>query len=205
MEPRRARQSRDQFYLLPIVGFEESQIDGREGRLLQLAAATRKRGAILLASESDLAQLTRPTNLEATAARGVKVDLVFVMDLSRSMGRFADRTMGMINECIRRIGADRQVVEAMRFGFWGYRDFPELCRGIEYNARNYTPELQTLPDFARTLTGVQETKIDSIDYQEDVFRGVADAIQQTHWRPGALRTMILVGDAPGRGPKETDP
>lgn len=83
--------------------------------------------------------------------------------------------------------------------------WPKASPSSEYREGNYTPELQTLPDFARTLTGVQETKIDSIDYQEDVFAGVADAIQRTNWRPGALRTMILVGDAPGRGPKETDP
>jgi len=203
MEPRRAVQSRDQFYLLPIVNFEATEIDGREGRLLQLAAATRQRGAVLLSNERDRSELRREANPKY--AVGVKVDLVFVMDLTRSMGPFADRTLEMINTCLKGIGADDQVVEAMRFGFWGYRDFPEACPGIEYNTRNYTPALQRLSEFATTLRSVKETKIDSVDYPEDVFAGVADAVQQTQWRKDALRLIVLVGDAPGRGPKESDP
>jgi serine/threonine-protein kinase PpkA len=203
MEPRRSVKSRDQFYVLPIVNFEETEMDGREGRLLQLAAATRQRGAVLLKSERDRSDLKREANQKY--APGVKVDLVFVMDLTLSMGPFADRTLEMINSCLRRIGADDQVVEAMRFGFWGYRDFPENCPGIEFNTRNYTPSLQRLSEFATTLRSVKETKVDSVDYPEDVFAGVADAIQKTQWRKDALRFIVLVGDAPGRGPGEYDP
>lgn len=203
VEPARAVQSRDQFYLLPIVNADPIEIDGREGRILQLAAATKQRGAVELINPAQRKDLTRPSDF--SKGRGAKVDIVFVMDLTRSMGPFADRTIEMINKCVARIGADPQVAEAMRFGFWGYRDFPELCKGIEYNTRNYTPELQSLPDFARTLRDVRETKIDSIDYPEDVFAGVADAIGKTHWRDHTLRIMVLVGDAPGRGPKESDP
>jgi uncharacterized protein YdbL (DUF1318 family) len=205
MEPRRSVQSKDQFYLLPILGYEESEIDGREGRILQLAAATRKRGAVELANDSDRAQLNRDTDVASSAARNAQVDVVFVMDLTRSMGPFAARTVDLINQIINRIGADEQANNAIRFGFWGYRDFPELCHGIGYNTRNYTPDLQSVTDFAVTLKGVQETKVDSIDYEEDVLSGVADAIQHTNWRPGALRQIILVGDAPGRRPGEKDP
>jgi serine/threonine-protein kinase PpkA len=203
MEPRRAVQSSNQFYLLPIVNYEETEIDGREGRLLQLAAATRQRGAVLLSNERDRSELKREANQKY--ASGVKVDLVFVMDLTLSMGPFADRTLEMIKSCLHGIGADDQVVEAMRFGFWGYRDFPENCPGIEFNTRNYTPTLQRLSEFATTLRSVKETKVDSVDYPEDVFAGVSDSIQQTQWRKDALRLIVLVGDAPGRGPGESDP
>jgi serine/threonine-protein kinase PpkA len=195
--PRLNKESKDQFYLLPIVGFEQTEIDGREGRLLQLAAATRKRGA------GPIDPL--PPDTTSPAASRVNVDIVFVMDLTRSMGPFADRTLEMITECTKRFSSDQKMMEALRFGFWGYRDFPELCHGIEFNTRNYTPELQRLPDFAVTLRGVQETKVDSIDYEEDVFAGVKDGIQKTRWRSGAIHILILVGDAPGRPPGETDP
>jgi len=203
IEPARAVQSRDQFYLLPIINADPIEIDGREGRILQLAAATKQRGAVEIINPKQRNDLTHPSDF--SKARGAKVDIVFVMDLTRSMGPFADRTVEMINKCVARIGADQQVAKAIRFGFWGYRDFPELCKGIEYNTRNYTPELQSLSDFARTLREVHETKVDSIDYNEDVFAGVSDAIGKTHWRDRALRILVLVGDAPGRGPKETDP
>lgn len=205
MEPARSVKSRDQFYLLPIVGFEETKIDGFDGRILQLAAATSQRGAVVLDDEAARKQLRQGTDLSSAAARGVKVDLVFVMDLTKSMGPFADRTLEMIKTCLRRLDVNKQAIDAIRFGFWGYRDFPECCPGIEFNTHNYTKSLQTLDEFARTLKAVQETKVDSIDYEEDVLAGVADAITQTQWRPGALRQLILVGDAPGRGPQESDP
>jgi serine/threonine-protein kinase PpkA len=213
MEPRRAVKSRDQFYLLPIVDFEETKIDGREGRLLRLAAATRLRGAVQLSNPQDRAQLNQPTDLRSAVARGVQIDLVFVMDLTRSMGPFAERTLQMVNSISQQLGSDEEVMEAMRFGFWGFRDFPEAAPGIEYNTKNYTPDrLQRLPEFAKTLKGVQETKVDSIDYEEDVFAGVAAAVeipdaagQNTKWRDGALRLIVLVGDAPGRDPGAVDP
>ena len=195
-------QSRNQFYLLPILNFEETEIDGREGRLLQLAAATRQRGKLLITNNRSF---RTPERSQSDVAAGVKVDLVFVMDLSLSMGPFADRTLEMINSCLRGLGADDQVVEAMRFGLWGYRDFPENCPGIEFNTRNYTPMLQRLSEFATTLRSVKETKVDSVDYPEDMFAGVSDAIQQTQWRKDALRLIVLVGDAPGRRPGEFDP
>ena len=202
MEPRRgvpriSGQNPDQFYLLPIIGFEEAEIDNRPSTLLQLAAATRKRGVVQIDDQS--------FDLRSVTASGVTVDIVFVMDLTKSMGPFAEATHRMITRCTDRLTTDQKLSETLRFGFWGYRDFPEFCHGIEFNTRNYTPELERLPDFERTLGEVQETEVDSIDYEEDVFAGVADAIQKTQWRPDALHTLILIGDAPGRGPKESDP
>ena len=205
MEPRRSVKSQDQFYLLPIIDSDEIQIQGYEGRLLQVAAATRLRGASNLHDDQELKQLNQATNARSGTAKQVAVDLVFVMDLTRSMGPFAERTLQMMRDIARRIGADQEVINAVRFGFWGYRDFPESCPGIEYNTRNYTPQLQMLPDFVNTLKTVRETRADSIDYPEDMVAGVSDAINQTQWRPGATRLVVLVGDAPGRNPGETDP
>ncbi len=205
MEPRRAVKSRDQFYLLPIVEFEETMIDGREGRLLRLAAATRLRGAVQLSNPQDRAQLNQPTDLRSVVARGVKIDLVFVMDLTRSMGPFAERTLQMVDSISQQLGSDDQVMEAMRFGFWGFRDFPEAAPGIEYNTKNYTKELQRLPEFVKTLRGVKETRVSDEDYEEDVFAGVFYAVEKTEWDDKALRLMVLVGDAPGRNPGAVDP
>lgn len=205
MEPKRAVQRKDQFYILPIVDWKEIEVDGREGRLLQLAATSRKRGATNLQDTSTLDDLNKPTDLTSAAARKTRTDIVFVMDTTRSMGPFAEQTLKMIENFVKIVGGDREVSEALRFGIWGYRDFPELMPGIEYNTYNYTPELQSVSEFAATLRSVKETKIDSIDYEEDVFAGVRDAIQKTAWRQDALRLVILVGDAPGRSPKFRSP
>jgi len=93
---------------------------------------------------------------------------------------------------------------SVRFGFWGFRDDPSLCKGIEFNTRNFTTNLQDVKTFLETLRTINETKVDSIDYAEDVFAGVSDAITGTKWRDGAVRTILLVGDAPGRAPGEEE-
>ncbi|MEO8614386.1 MAG: vWA domain-containing protein [Luteolibacter sp.] len=191
IEPEGWLREKNQFYLLPIFDQQEVQSAGQETTLLKIAAATRERAT------------------EATQAprkkRTPQLDVVFVMDLTRSMGPFVNKTMEMLQG----ITANFQNAEAsgasIRFGIWGYRDNPELCRGIEFNTRNYTPELQEIGSFVKTLESVNETKVDSIDYAEDVFAGMTDAIQKTRWRENSARMILLVGDAPGRSTGETEP
>ncbi len=203
MEPRREVNNED-LYLLPIVDFRENEIDGREGRLLKLAAAARGRGATDFASGSG-ANIVQP--IDPTKGRDIKVDIVFVLDLTRSMQPFVTRTLRMIQSCVQQTGTDPKVANALRFGLWGYRDSPEACgKAIEWNTHNYTgDELQTLVDFAATLGRVEATTTDSVDFEEDVLAGLADAIKQKSWRKDALHQLILVGDAPGREPQKVDP
>ena len=40
------------------------------------------------------------------------------------------------------------------------------------------------------------TQIDSVDYAEDVFSGVDEAMRKTAWTPEAIKLLVLVGDAP---------
>jgi serine/threonine-protein kinase PpkA len=191
-EPEGMVDARERFYMLPILDFQSMDFDGREGRLLQVSALTRKRS-----SESPF-----PITEDFTGTADLKVDIVFVMDLSRSMGPFALKTLAMIQNTASLLSKDPATAGALRFGFWGYRDSPEKAPGIGFNTKNFTPTLQTAEDFARTLATAEETKVDSIDYEEDVFAGVADAIEGKNWRPDAIRLLVLVGDAPGRAPGE---
>lgn len=190
MEPEGWLREKNQFYLLPILDQQELQNAGQEVTLLKVAAATRER-----ANEKPAAP---------SAPAPPMLDIVFVMDLTRSMGPFVTSTLQMLGD----IAASFQAAEAsgasIRFGFWGYRDDPKLCKGIEFSTNNFTPSLQDVSTFLTTLGTVDETKVDSIDYAEDVFAGVADAISQTKWREGAVRTILLVGDAPGRAPGEVE-
>jgi hypothetical protein len=200
----RGRDNKDKdVFLLPIVDFQQDQIDGREGRLLRVAAVTRRRGSTKF-DHVVPEDVNKP--IDPARARDLKVDLVFVMDLTKSMQPFASRTLQMINAIAQQAGSDPTALGVFRFGIWGYRDNPEICGpGMEWNTHNFTPELQTLNEFALTLSNVRETKTDSIDFEEDVLAGMADATDKTRWRDDALHFLILVGDAPGREPKEPDP
>jgi hypothetical protein len=192
VEPEGWLREKNQFYLLPILDQQEVADAGQEMMLLKVAAATRERGA------------AKPPAAPPSRA-APKMDIVFVMDLTRSMGPFVTTTLEMLSDIAGRFDHAEIGEGAVRFGLWGYRDDPMLCPGIEFNTHNFTPEMQDLKTFVRTLQSVGETKVDSIDYAEDVYAGVSDAIVKTRWREGAVRSILLVGDAPGRGPGESEP
>ena len=191
VEPEGWLRGKNQFYLLPILDQHEVVGVGQEVMLLKIAAATRERGT------------AKPTTVLPSHAVP-KMDIVFVMDLTRSMGPFVTKTLEMLSDIASRFDDSEIGEEAVRFGLWGYRDDPSLISGIEFNTHNFTPEMQDLRTFVETLKLVSETKVDSIDYAEDVFAGVSDAISKTHWRKGAVKSILLVGDAPGRGPSESE-
>lgn len=190
MEPDGWVREKNQFYLLPILDQQEIQDAGQETTLLKVAAATRERG------DSKPAPVVR--------REPPKLDIVFVMDLTRSMGPFVKTTLEMLGNIAAGFNESEAAGGSIRFGFWGYRDDPNLCKGIEFNTHNFTTDLQDVETFLQTLRTVDETKVDSIDYAEDVFAGASDAILKTRWREGAARTILMVGDAPGRGPGESE-
>jgi len=195
-EPEGWARLQNQFFLLPITDYELVPSDSAQDTyILRVAAATHERGA---RPRTESAAVPAPTGVVP------KVDLVFVMDLTRSMGPFVERTRHMLSDIAASLSGNGIAADTVSFGLWGYRDDPALCKGIEFNTRNFTPELQSLPEFQRTLDKVDETKVDSVDYAEDVYAGVADAITHTQWRSGAARLILLVGDAPGRGIREEE-
>ena len=191
LEPDGWVREKNQFYLLPILEQQEVQNAGQELTLVKVAAATRGRGADR-ASEG------------TTQHAPPKLDIVFVMDLTRSMGPFVETTLEMLGNIANTFEEEAAGGGSVRFGFWGYRDDPGLCEGIEFNTRNFTKDFQDVKTFLGTLRTINETKVDSIDYAEDVFAGVSDAITQSKWRHGSVRTILLVGDAPGRAPGEEE-
>jgi serine/threonine-protein kinase PpkA len=188
-EPEGWLREKNQFYVLPILDQDLMMDSGQELMLLKVAAASKTRGS------------QEPP--ETPTKSQPKLDIVFVMDLTRSMGPFVDATLKMLREIAAKVGDDADA-DAVRIGLWGYRDDPKLCPGIEFNTKNFTPKLQNLPEFLKTLEAVRETKTDSIDYAEDVLAGVHDAIEHTNWRDGSARFILLVGDAPGRVPGESE-
>lgn len=194
MEPQRFVDITRQFYVLPILQWSQLQIDGDDARLLQLAAAVpRSRGADTLenAEYRDQAQLDRSG---ATAAlKDVKVDIVFVIDTTRSMQPFIDMTREAVADMAKRFTAE--TADRFRFGLVTFRDSIEVVPQLEYLTRNLTPELVS----AEALVGLLDqearaTTVGSLDYAEEVFAG-ADLALRSNWREGAFRFVILVGDA----------
>jgi len=204
MEPKLAVDWNKNFYLLPILDFQPVEIDNRPGRLLELAAVTagdeKAREKSDLRTNQAFLDDVNTTPDEAVQRKGenLAVDFVWVVDTTLSMGPYIDRVTALIKEAsLRLIAANPEFNQRLKFGVWGFRDSVQDIPGIEYTTHNYTPELQSVNDFLFTMGGVKETKVNSVTVPEDVFSGVNEALYATAWRPGSLKIMVLVGDAPG--------
>jgi hypothetical protein len=203
IEPKRWVDFTKQFYLLPILEHKVINVDGREGRMLELAAvsgsAADAREKTDIRENPNYTDSARRSSADAAGdvAKELNIDIVWAIDTTRSMGPFINRTRDMVVEVSKSLASDEEVSKRMRFGVWGYRDPVADIPGIEYLTKNFTPALQNVQDFSVTMGTVRETVVDSVDFPEDVFSGLSDAIEKTTWTPHAMRFLILVGDAPG--------
>ena len=206
VEPKQAVDISKQFYLLPILNHEVIELDGREGRLLHLAAVT---GAGPKARESSDIRKNKDyldkSGEEATKApaqilKQLKVDLIFVIDTTKSMKPYIDATLDVVRNVSKNLTEYPDVASAVRLGLWGYRDSVKHIPKIGYTTKNYTPQLQTVEDFPAVLSQMQVTPVDSLDWNEDVFSGISDALANTQWSENSIRIIVLMGDAAGHEP-----
>ncbi|MCG5524034.1 VWA domain-containing protein [Ectothiorhodospira haloalkaliphila] len=194
MEPERFVDITRQFYMLPILDWEQTRIRGDDARLLQLAAAVpRARGADTL-TNPEYADQSRVGRGEAGAGlQDLKVDLVFVIDTTRSMQPFIDMTRDAVARMTREFTGETSA--RFRFGLVTFRDSIEVIPALEYVTRNHTPELVDGEALVDLLAhSARATEVGSLDYAEEGFAGVDTALRSA-WREDALRFMILVGDA----------
>lgn len=207
MEPKDFLNIENTFYILPVVGYKvETRFDD-ETRLLRIAAAVPGQRATpgnetTLQNQGYLKEQvgTEEVQLQGDLAKQLTADIVFVMDLTGSMGPYVELTKQAIMELAKGVIADPEVSKAVRFGFVGYRDSIALMPKLEFTAKNFTPDLLENTPFVDLVTQqVSAAKVTSDDYTEEVYAGVKEALNTTRWRDG-LRFMVLVGDASAHEP-----
>lgn len=200
IEPKMAVDNSTNFTLIPIVDYRTVEFGGREARLLDIVAVNStekdRKSSDLRENTEYLTSATVTSDSQAGKLKDVKFDIVWVIDTTLSMGPYIQKVRENMVNISKQIAGHEELSGRVAFGVWGYRD-SETIKGLEYVTKNFTPELQSVDAFAKTMDDVRETKVDSVIFDEDVFSGVSDAITQTAWRDGAVRIVILVGDAPG--------
>ncbi len=203
VEPKMAVDISEQFYLLPILEHQTVTMESFEGRKLLLAAVSGKEDADR-EKVSDIRENTEYLQSAISDAETVKnkrvleevtIDVVFVMDTTRSMQPYIDNIRSVLTNFSTELASNPLLANKISFGVWGFRDSTEI-KDIEYLTKNFTPELLNLNEFLPVLETVQETKIDSVDVQEDLFAGVHDAMTKTAWRPNSIKIIMLIADAP---------
>lgn len=202
VEPKRAVDIQKEFYLLPILDFEAVNFGNREARVIKLVAVTNARAGArdesdIRKSETYLADaIVSSTKVSKETLKRLSVDIVWVVDTTVSMRPYIEDTMDYIRETSIKMAVAQSENIKLNFGVWGYRDSAEDIPKIEYTTKNYTPELVDIKHFTDILSGVSVTPVDSVDYPEDMFSGISDAMEKTTWSPDGIKLIILVGDAP---------
>jgi hypothetical protein len=125
--------------------------------------------------------------LRDVSAQPLKLDVLFLLDATGSMGDEIGKIQQSIASIAERIDAF-QPRPALRFGLVAYKD-----RGDDYVTRVYdfTPDVAT---FRQLLMSVQAQG--GGDTPESLNEGMRQAMGQLGWADGAVRLTFLVADAP---------
>lgn len=130
---------------------------------------------------------TAPLQALPTPSTGTKVDVVFAVDTTGSMGGLIDgakRTVWSIASHIRTIDQNADV----RIGLVAYRDV-----GDDYVTRDFALTTDMDAVFAELSSYAAGGGGDT---PENVDAALYDAVHKMQWRTGAKKMIFLVGDAP---------
>ena len=133
--------------------------------------------------------LGNSTNRFAAYLQGLRtagLDVVFVVDATGSMRWVLDEVKGRIRDISDTV---RSLVPIARFGIVAYRDKddPEFVTKVQ-------PLTYSTAKLRRFLDGTAAGG--GGDWFEAIDEGLRVAIEESGWRAGARRLIILVGDAP---------
>ena len=125
--------------------------------------------------------------------KDTNLDLMFIMDLTGSMGIWLDEAKKSIKDIIEEI-TENNPGSKIRLSFVGYRDFNMIDENRVYSSKEFTENIQEITDFISTLGCYGGG-----DIPEDIVGAFKHALNMK-WESEA-RYAILVCDAPCHGKK----
>ncbi len=200
VEPAEYVNIREDLYLMPILDFiEDVHPTNYEELLLMKVASVPK-------------QETPAPAAPAPDTSAFNVGIVFVLDTTKSMDPYIDRTHRVLERTVERLRGT-EVGEHVNFGLIGFRDDEDQVPGIEYRTKTLLP-LERRADqteVLRAIAGTTAAQASTIGFNEDSLAGVEDAIDRMDWDQTAsggppinARYVILVTDAGPKDPGEAN-
>ncbi len=198
IEPETAVTFSNEPYLLPILDWRQDLFDGlTETTLLQVAAIPAEAESV---GETDSDSFSVDAGEAAAKDGEFRVGVVFVMDTTISMAPFIDRTKQVVNEFYDAFGTF-ETSAFVSFGFVGFRDNADGdSSGVEYVTQVFQPLDPDAPSrqALANLNRIQEASAPTLEFKEDAYAGLTDAIEELDWSPYDARIVILVTDASAR-------
>lgn len=170
------------FYLFPILSHQAAWLPlGQEGNLLEVASIT--------------------ANQQPPERSDFKAGVVFVVDTTRSMQPYIDRTKQAIRQ-IQGALTNSAVGANVRFGLVGFRQNISANRALEYHVNSFL-RLDQQADATRFLGAIERVsaaRVSTQGFDEDSIGGVNEATENADWDGFNARFVILITDAGPRAP-----
>lgn len=187
VEPETYIDYKKQFYLLPILDFEETMFDdGNYLRELKIASVTKKEN-----------KSNGKTDLQ-NELKTFKAAVVFVIDSSISMQPYIDRTKETIRTIAKHI-KDQKLSDSVHFGLISFRSSTKAVPGLEYVSKVFVKpgEATDEEQFKKKLETLNQAKVSSKYFDEDSFAGINSALEKIDWSDYGGRYVVLITDAGG--------
>ncbi|MBN2751700.1 MAG: VWA domain-containing protein, partial [Rhodospirillaceae bacterium] len=179
-----------QFYLLPILQAEETFTgNGHRVRVLEVASVSKQDAA------APVKEAKAPDN-GAGQLRNFSAAVVFVIDSTKSMGPYIDRTRAAVRRIYDRV-EKAGLQDRVKFGLVAFRSNIDAAPQLEYVSRLYAdPEaVKDGKDFMAKVAALQAAKVSTPRFSEDAFAGVMSAVTGVNWNAFGGRYVVLISDA----------
>ena len=192
IEPEKPIDISKNFYLLPILNFEEIYTDIGEVNLLEVASVSLNQDD----SADKIASQASDTEESSLLLRRFKATVVFVIDSTISMGPYIDRTKNAVKRIYDKIEKAR-LLDKVKFGLVAYRSNIDAVPRLEYTSREYVDPVKVVDgkDFLNKVSELKAANVSSSLFNEDTYAGVMDALNNVEWTEFGARYIVLITDA----------
>lgn len=189
-EPANVAVAAERFYMLPIFGTADTRsASGIPVKLLEVASIDPGAG------KPGARESTEPKP-PVGDTRQFRTAIAFVIDTTRSMQPFIDRTREAIRQLYQRVQEAGQL-KNVSFAVVGFRSSTEKTPGLEYVTKTFA-NLDDGRDPSRLMDLIKDaraTEVSSHSFDEDAFAGLNTAITNLDWRDYGARIIFFITDA----------
>ncbi len=196
IEPETFVDIQKKFYLLPILGVEETfSAKGHRVRMLEVASVSADDPASQAAAQVAKPG-AQPAAPKTSLLRNFTAGIVFVVDTTISMGPYIDRTRQAVKAIYDKVEASG-LQGQVKFGMVGFRSSVKAVPGLEYVARTFADpnKIKDGTDFLGQAAQAKEATVSSARFSEDAYAGVMEALQTVDWSGFGGRFVVLITDA----------
>ncbi len=190
------------FYLVPIRDHEDVFLGSEPATMLQVSTVPLGHSAPVEGNNNTNTTLDVNARTQAApASQKFKAGLVFVIDTTRSMGPYIDRTRKAVREIYQKL-AEANLGNSVSFGLVTYRDYPNATKGLGYLAETVATlkDGSTAEGFFNKVESVRAATVSSQGFVEDAYAGIKEAVENIDWQGVDARYIVLITDAGARGP-----